>query len=490
MDIKILKKETNGITLISLVITIIVLLILSVVTIATLTGNNGMLAKVNEAKESWQISREKEQIKIAIDAEMANNFGTKITIEGLQKELDTNEGEGKTSVSATREKLEVLFIETKRYYEIDVKGNIGDYKVAVQDKFPGDITRNEKGEILDGSEEHPYEINCIEDLVAFSNLSNGKGKYFENGEIKTVTKVNKFESKYIILNKTLDFGSKNSYMNSERKDFGNINGIEDDGDVLITELTTGTGFLPISFYTYNETLNGIFDGKNYMINGIYINRYGSAGLFKRWGTVKNLGVSGEITSLGYDKENMYSDNAFVGGILGQSGTAINCWNLATIKGEYSAGGIIGYSGKAINCYNLGTVIGNTGAGGILGGHGNAQVWSTVEIYNCYNSGSIKATSNDSNIGGIAYITRTIINCFSEGNASKITCSQANGKMENNYLEKAGKVYKDGSEYQGDKSQIINSLNQYIYENKESETYNTSNWKEWSLDKNNKISFSQ
>ena len=27
----------------------------------------------------------------------------------------------------------------------------------------------------------------------------------------------------------------------------------------------------------------------------------------------------------------------------------------------------------------------TGAGGILGGHGNAQTWSTVEIYNCYNA---------------------------------------------------------------------------------------------------------
>ena len=108
----------------------------------------------------------------------------------------------------------------------------------------------------------------------------------------------------------------------------------------------------------------------------------------------------------------------------------------------------------------------TGAGGILGGHGNAQTWSTVEIYNCYNAGNIKATSNTSNIGGIAYMTRTIINCFSEGNASKIAYSQANGKIENNYLEKEGKIYKDGSEYQGDENLIINNLNQYIYEIRE------------------------
>ena len=86
------------------------------------------------------------------------------------------------------------------------------------------------------------------------------------------------------------------------------------------------------------------------------------------------------------------------------------------------------------------------------------------------------------------MTRTIINCFSEGNASKIAYSQANGKIENNYLEKEGKIYKDGSEYQGDENLIINNLNQYIYENKGSEIYNTSNWKEWSLDKNALIRF--
>lgn len=482
-------KSQKAITLMVLVSTIIVLLILVGVSIATLTGDNGLLTKTNEANENTQIAKEKEILEVATIQAMEKNRYGQITKQELQNQIDKITGEGKTNVSEIREKLEVLFIESQRYYDVDDNGNIGDYKIAVQDKFPGDITRNENGEVLDGSESRPYEINCIEDLVAFSNLSNGSGIYFENGEIKTVTKVDLFTSKYIVLNRTLDFASKNSYVNSERTDFGNINGIEDDGDTLITELTTGTGFKPISYMTYNQSLSGIFDGKNHMINGIYINRYGSAGLFKCWGTVKNLGVSGQITSLGIG-ENMYDDNPYVGGILGQNGTTINCWNLATIKGEMSAGGIIGYSGKAINCYNLGTVIGYTGAGGILGGHGNAQAWNIVEIYNCYNAGTITATSNSSNIGGIAYIARTIVNCFSEGNTSKIAYSQANGEMINNYLENAGKLYKDGSEYQGDKNQIVNNLNQYIEENKESETYNTSNWKEWTLNANSKVCFKE
>ena len=46
------RKENEGITLIALVITIIVLLILAGITIATLTGDNGILTKVNEAKKA------------------------------------------------------------------------------------------------------------------------------------------------------------------------------------------------------------------------------------------------------------------------------------------------------------------------------------------------------------------------------------------------------------------------------------------------------
>ena len=39
----------------------------------------------------------------------------------------------------------------------------------------------------------------------------------------------------------------------------------------------------------------------------------------------------------------------------------------------------------------------TGAGGILGGHGNAQTWSTVEIYNCYNAGKTISTHYAGNL---------------------------------------------------------------------------------------------
>ena len=58
------KKSNNGITLIALVITIILLLILAGVTIVTLTGDNGILTKAADAKDSNSIGNEKEKIAL------------------------------------------------------------------------------------------------------------------------------------------------------------------------------------------------------------------------------------------------------------------------------------------------------------------------------------------------------------------------------------------------------------------------------------------
>ena len=58
------KKSNKGITLIALVITIIILLILAGVSIAMLTGNNGILTEVSNAKIETVLGTIKEQIKL------------------------------------------------------------------------------------------------------------------------------------------------------------------------------------------------------------------------------------------------------------------------------------------------------------------------------------------------------------------------------------------------------------------------------------------
>jgi len=62
----IMNREESGITLIALVITIIVLLILAGISIAMLTGENGILAKADDATRETEIAEAKEQAKLDI----------------------------------------------------------------------------------------------------------------------------------------------------------------------------------------------------------------------------------------------------------------------------------------------------------------------------------------------------------------------------------------------------------------------------------------
>ena len=58
------EKNDNGITLIALVLTIIILIIVAAVSIATLTGDNGILTKAQEARETKKVADIEEQLKL------------------------------------------------------------------------------------------------------------------------------------------------------------------------------------------------------------------------------------------------------------------------------------------------------------------------------------------------------------------------------------------------------------------------------------------
>ena len=62
-----MKEKTNkGITLIALVITIIILLILAAISIATLTGENGILKKVNTSKQKTEEATAREKLELSL----------------------------------------------------------------------------------------------------------------------------------------------------------------------------------------------------------------------------------------------------------------------------------------------------------------------------------------------------------------------------------------------------------------------------------------
>ena len=178
MNFKEKMHKKSGITLISLAVTIIILLILAGITISAITSDNGIIKNAGRAKEEKEIANEKEIIEKATIQAMGNNKYGNIEESELQKRLDKETGEGKTGVADIGEEFEVIFNESNRYYILDKDRNIGEAQEIIKDDNPGDFTIGKSGEELDGSEEKPYEISCIEDLVVLSNIISAVSKFY------------------------------------------------------------------------------------------------------------------------------------------------------------------------------------------------------------------------------------------------------------------------------------------------------------------------
>ena len=404
-------KERKAITLIALVVTIVVILILAGITVGMVTSDNGILKETKNAKEQAEIDNEKSIVERAKMLAMMRSKNGAITYEIFEPALKDEAGKMSTDVSNVGDTIEVLFKDSNRYYEIDQDGNVSEPQEVVKDEYAGDIT---KGGRCDGSEEKPYEINCIEDLVALSNIVNGSGMKFENGQLVNVNGTKSFKGKYVILTKNLNFKSKYSYNDSLRTDFGNLNNDDTDGNSLMIEMTTGTGFTPISYST--RTFNGNFNGHEHSISNLYINAEkedkkakGFFGYTYDDAYICNLMITGEINS-----------NWHTGGVIGDgaNGTTIeNCQNKANIIGYNMVGGIAGTGTKKIeNCKNYGTIeitgndYGYGGAGGIIG----VSTGGETEINNCINYGKITGVHNS---GGILATSRgnvIIKNCKNQG----------------------------------------------------------------------------
>lgn len=102
------------------ILNIIVLLILAGVTIATLTGNNGILTKANEAKESTEVEKEKELIELAVVAAKTKNQG-ELTTENLDNELKINMNNEEKVIEST---LGWRYKATLHNYIISKEGNV------------------------------------------------------------------------------------------------------------------------------------------------------------------------------------------------------------------------------------------------------------------------------------------------------------------------------------------------------------------------------
>lgn len=158
---------------------------------------------------------------------------------------------------------------------------------------------------------------------------------------------------------------------------------------------------------------GTFDGNGHTVTLDITSGSANTGLFKKLvggATVKNVTTAGTV-----------SGGASTGAIAGNADGKVsifNCKNTATVTGTgKGVGGILGYSYPANgyatieSCANTGAIVaeGKQQTGGIAGNLEGAHV-----IRNCYNTGSVTATSGFAGIVGRGTKGVTVENCYSTG----------------------------------------------------------------------------
>lgn len=182
------------------------------------------------------------------------------------------------------------------------------------------------------------------------------------------------------INSVNDFVLFRDIVNSDKKDINGVLNVDIDLSSVCGE--------KIGSWTPISCFRGSFNGQFHKVAGLFINKNGIhaedwsywedneyLGLFDvNFGTIKNLGVSGEVMS----------DAITVGALCGRNESDIvNCYNEAKVTSTNGrAGGIAGYmSSNVYNCYNVGDVTGAIAAG--ISGEGFCSNFA-----HCYNFGKI------------------------------------------------------------------------------------------------------
>ena len=149
-----LKNSKNkGITLIALVISIIVLLILAGISISMLSGNNSILKKAGETKESTEVGQEKENITLVYNSLMIDKKAeNSSTISEADFDKAIKKYDSGASATSERDKYIVTFSNGHKY-SLYSSGKIREYSTTPY--AVDELTVKVSGD----SVESPYYVN-------------------------------------------------------------------------------------------------------------------------------------------------------------------------------------------------------------------------------------------------------------------------------------------------------------------------------------------
>lgn len=255
----------------------------------------------------------------------------------------------------------------------------------------------------EGTQQSPFLINNVSDLLLFRDLVNTQG-----AEIKGVP------AAQACYRQTADISLESAC--------GKLWG----------------SWVPIGDYASDEALmfDGIYDGGGYAITDLYIDKADAdyQGLFGMTSAnISNLRVSGSVVGHDYvgivaggyyvdhyartgifnvETEGSVSGRYYVGGISGEFATAEGCVNKASVTGSYAVAGILGVSNTSLTrCVNEGTVTGGSYTGGVSGYHNAGLLFDNV------NKGEISGTYNVGGLTGFSRQGGLVINNMNLGSVS-------------------------------------------------------------------------
>ena len=329
MELKNNLRE-QGITLVALIVTIILLLILAGIALNLGIGSKGIISRAQDSRQQAELADEKEKIQLIKSNLDIDKIGEnqEVNTDAFQKIVDGVFGNSKATGTIEEQTYIVTVNKNGHVYTIDENGNTtfaGNKDDFPVDKNPGILDG-------DGTEENPYKIMSIEDLVAFSYNVNDGSKYGTNQG---------FKGKCFALGRSLYFnGLFNSYANPDSKyeRASGVNGYipSETATTTIKELmTTGDGFISIG---NGPNFGGNFDGKGHFLaniktsgNGAFISNKDTGGYIKNFG-IESGNYGGIISRYTNNSEELLIEN---------------CYNKANVSGN---GGLIGsnYSEKRNN----------------------------------------------------------------------------------------------------------------------------------------------
>ncbi len=267
----------------------------------------------------------------------------------------------------------------------------------------------------------------------------------------------------------------NLYWISQNEDEWDQNFIQtSDIDANDTEnWSDGEGWQPIGYFIDDDEyayFSGIYDGQDYIIEGLYIDRSSEdyIGLFGVTydSTIENLGlvdidVSGDefVGGLvGYSYESTINNssstgnvsaNCYVGILVGSNVNSIisNSHSTGDVTGYDAIGGLVGVQledSNLNNSYSSGDVSGDNSIGGLVGGN------TSSTISESYSTGSVTGGNGAGGLVGVQIEGSDISNSYSTGAVNGD--GRIGGLVGENYISTISNSYSigsvDGDEYVG------------------------------------------